>query len=65
MNDQINNGSTTAGTAGGLLTVMLVKLNAAELVNTVVLAGTGAIVSFFVSWFLKQWISKRKAKRPD
>ncbi len=44
---------TLSGTAGGTLLVLLYSLSPSELLNTVVIAATGALVSFIVSLFCK------------
>ena len=51
---------TKAGTAGGTLTIILANINSADIVKTTVLAGLGAIVSFFVSYMLKRIMRKKK-----
>jgi hypothetical protein len=48
--------TTKAGTLGGTLLILLVKVNFSELVSTAVLAAVGASVSFAVSIGLKQLI---------
>ncbi len=56
-----NTGSFTPakhGTAGGFLLVLLANINSTDLIKTVVLAATGAAVSFLVSFSMK-WISER------
>lgn len=59
--------ATKAGTAGGLLLVLLIKLDATILVETAVVAATGAFVSYSVSVFLKWMIRKfgsPKSRKP-
>ncbi|MBA2745387.1 MAG: hypothetical protein H0U44_04100 [Flavisolibacter sp.] len=56
-----------AGTAGGLLLVLLIKLDSTILVETAVVAATGAFVSYCVSVFLKWMIRKLgspKSRKP-
>jgi hypothetical protein len=50
--------ATKAGTAGGLLLVLLMKLDGAALLETAVVAATGAAVSFGVSVLLK-WVIRK------
>ena len=50
--------NTRSGTFGGMLTVLLFRLDRGELISTVLLAAIGAVVSFGVSVFLK-WAVKR------
>lgn len=50
--------NTRSGTFGGMLTVLLFRLDRGELLSTVLLAAIGAVVSFSVSVFLK-WAVKR------
>lgn len=56
--------STKAGTFGGTLFVVLLQIQTAELLKTVVLATTGAIVSFSVSvlmrWMIR-YVKRRKS----
>ena len=52
------NGNAKAGTVGGVILVLLFKININELLSTAVLAATGAVVSFGVSVLLK-YIVKR------
>ena len=55
------NGSMKAGTAGGLLFVLL-NVTSAELLKTAVLASIGATVSFTVSLVLKLIVRKIRGK---
>ena len=50
--------ATKAGTAGGLLLVLLMKLDAASLLETAVVAAVGAVISFGVSVLLKWALGK-------
>lgn len=57
----IEGGSTRAGTAGGVLVIILANISSGDLLRTAVLAAFGAIVSFLVSLVLKrllQWFRK-------
>lgn len=51
--------NTRSGTIGGTLLVLLLQLNAGEVLKTALLAAIGAAVSFTVSmtlkWVLKKW----------
>lgn len=60
MNDQSVIGSAKAGTAGGILTILLVNITASDILKTAVMASIGAVVSFFISMFLKYLISKKR-----
>jgi hypothetical protein len=55
-------GSTRIGTAGGLLTILLVHLNGDELIRTAILGGVGAAVSFIVSIAMKWLVKTIKAR---
>ena len=44
---------TLSCTAGGTLLVLLYTVSPSELLNTVIIAATGALVSFMVSLFCK------------
>lgn len=56
------NASTKAGTVGGTLLVLLLRISSEEVWKTAVLAAVGAVVSFAVSFLLNRFIKKRKAK---
>ncbi len=58
MNDQSLIGSAKMGTAGGIITILLINISAADLIKTAVLAGIGAVVSFFISMLLKYWLNR-------
>lgn len=49
---------TKAGTAGGVITILLANLSVTDLVQTAILAAIGAIVSFIVSLLMKQLLKK-------
>jgi hypothetical protein len=49
----IYSSSARHGTAGGLLLVLLSNITGTELLKTVILAATGAAVSFIISFGLK------------
>ncbi len=54
--------STRAGTIGGTLLVVIIQLNAEELVKTAVLAAIGASVSFGVTVVCKRvvrWVKRK------
>jgi hypothetical protein len=50
--------NTIIGTMGGLLLVLLFKINNEDLVASAILAATGATVSFLVSVLLR-WLWKQ------
>lgn len=56
--------STKAGTLGGTLLVIVIQINAEELMKTALLAGVGATVSFGVTIGWK-WLIRRVRKRGD
>lgn len=62
MDDASFTPASKAGTAGGILTIVLVNINSGEILKTVALAAIGAVVSFTVSIFLK-WMIRRLKKR--
>lgn len=62
MENDLSHGHTVAGTAGGTLLVLLVKLSFSEMGHTVLLAALGATVSFGVSVLLKR-LSKRYSSK--
>ena len=55
--------NTRVGTIGGMVLVMLLKLDAVTLLETAVVAATGAVVSYSVSVLLKWVIRKVKSYR--
>jgi hypothetical protein len=61
MNDAFITPASKAGTAGGIITIILVNINSGEILKTIVLAAVGAVVSFTVSICLK-WIIRRLRK---
>lgn len=61
MNDAFGTPASKAGTAGGILTILLVNINSGEILKTIALAAIGAVVSFTVSIFLK-WMIRRFKK---
>ncbi len=50
---------TKAGTLGGTFLTIIVNIKGEDVLKTIVLAGIGAVVSFFVSITL-QYLTKRK-----
>lgn len=50
---------TKAGTIGGTFLTIIVNIKGEDVIKTIVLAGIGAIVSFFVSLGLK-YLTRRK-----
>lgn len=58
MTDPNFTGHTKYGTAGGIITILLYNINTDDILKTIVLAATGAIVSFFISLMLKYCIRK-------
>jgi hypothetical protein len=48
------------GTVGGMLLIFLTNITSGDLVKTVVMAATGAAVSFIVSWGMKWLMEKKK-----
>ena len=62
MTNYITDADTRMGTIGGTLLVMLANINAGQLFNTVVMATTGAVVSFAVSLSCK-YVSERMKRR--
>ena len=52
-----------AGTAGGTLLVFIVEISSSELLKTTVLAAVGAVVSFTVSLGLRYLVKKIRKKR--
>ena len=61
MNDASVTPASKAGTAGGILTILLVNIDSGEILKTIALAAIGAVVSFTVSIFLK-WLIRQVKK---
>lgn len=51
------------GTVVGTLFTVVINLHLHDILKTIVLAAIGAVVSFFVSWFLKGQITPRRPKK--
>lgn len=51
--------STRSGTIAGTLLTILINISGAQLLETAVIAGTGACISFLISYLL-QLLFKRK-----
>lgn len=49
-----------SGIIGGTGTVLLANIHSTEILKTVVLATTGAVVSTLVTAFVRKWIVGRK-----
>lgn len=58
MTDPNFTGHTKYGTVGGIITILLYNINTGDILKTIVLAATGAFVSFFISLMLKYCIRK-------
>jgi len=51
------------GTAVGAITIFIANIRSADLLKTILLAATGAVVSFFISLLLREaatWWNRRK-----
>ena len=44
------------GTAGGTITIILANINSGDVIKTAVLAGIGALVSFVISFLMKELV---------
>ena len=51
------------GTLGGMLVIFLTNISSGDLIKTVVLAATGAAVSFIVSFVMKCAMDKWKGNK--
>ena len=58
MNEGFITPASKAGTAGGIVTILLVNINSGEILKTIALAALGAVVSFTVTICLK-WMIRR------
>ena len=63
MNDGFITPASKAGTAGGIVTILLVNINSGEILKTITLAALGAVVSFTVSiclkWMIRRWTKSK------
>lgn len=60
MDNTTSNGSSTrTGTLGGTLLCLLLQVQAGEVFKTVLLAATGAAVSYLVSFALARLLKRR------
>lgn len=53
---------TKAGTIGGTLLVLLLRITSEEVLKTAMLAAVGAVVSFGVSFLLNKLVKRRREK---
>ena len=63
MEHSIYSAHARKGTVGGMLVIFLTNISSGDLVKTVVLAATGAAVSFMVSFAMKCAMDRWKGKR--
>ena len=54
MSEPIFTSSTKTGTAVGAIIIFIANIRSDDLIKTILLAGTGAVVSFFISLLLKK-----------
>jgi mannitol-specific phosphotransferase system IIBC component len=54
MNEPFFTPGTKVGTVAGTITILLANINSADILKTMLLAGIGAVVSFFVSLLLRK-----------
>jgi mannitol-specific phosphotransferase system IIBC component len=64
MNDGFITPASKAGTAGGIVIILLVNINSGDILKTITLAALGAVVSFTVSICLKWMIRRLKKTKP-
>jgi hypothetical protein len=60
MSEPIN---TKATTLGGTTVVLLANINSADIIKTVILSATGAIVSYIISLVMKKVVSWWKTRK--
>ena len=51
-------GHVKISTAGGILTILIANINAADILKTILLGIIGTVISFFTSALLKYWFSR-------
>jgi mannitol-specific phosphotransferase system IIBC component len=56
MNQPFFTPGTKMGTAAGTITIFLVNISSGDIAKTMVLAGIGAVVSFFISLLLRKLV---------
>ena len=62
MNEPIFTSTTKMGTAVGAITIFIANIHSVDMIKTILLAGTGAVVSFFISLLMKEamrWWKRR------
>ncbi len=57
---QVFDNTTKAGTAGGTLLTIFGNISSQDIIKTGVLAGIGAVVSFFITILLKLLVKRLK-----
>jgi len=62
MENPVNNYGTKPGILGGTFLSIAANINTGDILRTAILAAVGAIVSFFVSIFLKMLLQRIKRK---
>ena len=62
MNDQQTINTTKFSTTGGLLTVLFVNIDMADILKTMLLAVIGTTISFFISLLLKIALNRWQKK---
>lgn len=59
MTDHQFTGHTTYGTLGGIMTILVANITTGDMIRTIILAATGAVVSLSVSlacnYCLRKW----------
>jgi hypothetical protein len=60
----LTDADTRSGTIGGTILVIVLQIDTTQLLSTIILAATGAVVSFAVSVFCKYAWKKLNRKGP-
>jgi mannitol-specific phosphotransferase system IIBC component len=62
MSEPLFTPGTKAGTAAGTITIFIANIHSGDIIKTMLLAGIGAVISFFVSLLLRKiarWFKQR------
>ena len=62
MSEPLFTPGTKVGTAAGAITIFIANIGSADIIKTTLLAGIGAVISFFVSLLLRKivrWFKHR------
>ena len=62
MNEPFFTSGTKMGTAAGTIIILLANISSGDIIKTMILAGIGAVVSFFISLLLRKLVKWWKVR---